>query len=283
MKLNKITLLTATLAATLGYGASASATTIDLFNDPATPLVNFVEDNNNAVGPVAQQFDGSAGGTIIGGYRDLIIDALSGANAARGASLSVDSGFLSYNNDSGVASEATIQWDGDDLAAVENLNIGGLANANLIHQTGCTTLLGCDRFVATVIQADLGFNYDVGVYTSATQYTILKSGTLFNVTNYTTDWLFSWFALSAGSHVENGLPFDIVHGAGGAADFTDVGAIELKLYNTGICYQSGVACPVSVDLQLDSIAKTVPEPGSVALLGLGLLGLAGLRSRKQKA
>lgn len=284
MKLNKIALLAATMVATLGYGVSASANVVDLFDDPAAIGVNFVSDYNSAAGPVSQQYDGTAGNTILGGYRDLIIDALVGAAGApgaggRGASMSVDGGALHYSNDDGVQSEAAVQWDGDDSADVAGLNIGGLSGANLVFQEGCGSA-GCDRFIATVNHADLGFNYDIGVYTDATHYSILRSGTLFEVSAYTSDWLFSWFTdLGEGDFVEDGLPFSIEWGSGGAADFQNVGAIELKLYNTGTCYQSGAPCPVSVDLNIDSITKAVPEPSVLALLGLGLFGL-GIMRRK---
>lgn len=274
------TIVAATLLGVSSFAANAYI--VDLFDAPASPDIQLVQDFSNTTGPVVSQYGTST--SIIGGYRDLIIDATSGASApVTGSSLYVQNGFLQLDNANGVTSNAAVQWDGDDsgtVAGVGGLNIGGLEGANLIFQEGCGSV-GCDRFVASVRNADLGFNYTFGIYTDATHWTVLSSGTLFEVANYETDWLFDWFLLAPGDYVLGGLPFTITQGIGGAADLQNVGAMELTLSNTGTCYQSGLACPAAVDLALSSLTKTVPEPGSMALAGLGLLGLAALRRRKQ--
>lgn len=291
MKAKMKTLMAAiALGSTLGYTASANASVIDLFSEPS-PGAQIVRDDLNAVGNLlngsgnatANQY--GIGANILGGYRDLIIDAQAGAaspDIAR-ASITVFGGAMSWSNDDGVQSVGKVQWDGDDSAGnIRDLNIGGLNNANLVNQVGCP-VEGCNTLVAAINRADLGFNYDIGIYTDSTHYSILKSGTLFGVsTAYNSTYAFDWFGLAPGFHFEDGLPFDIVQGSGGAADLTNVGAIEFVVYNTGVCYQSGAPCVVSVDLNIDSITK-IPEPASLALVGLGLFGLAGLRRRKQNA
>ena len=288
MKAKMKTLMAAiALGSTLGYAASANANIIDLFSEPAVGA-QAVSDDDNAVGNAVNTVGGltakqyGIGANILGGYRDLIIDAQAGAitDLTKRASMAVTGGVMSWSNDDGVQSVGKIQWDGDDSGSVANLNIGGLNHHDIVNQVGCNG--ACNTLIALVNHADLGFNYDIGIYTSATQYTILKSGTLFGINSpYASTYSYDWFGFATGSYFEDGLPFDIVS-VGGGANLMDVGAIEFTVYNTGICYQSGNACEVSVDLNIDSITK-IPEPASLALVGLGLVGLAGLRRRKQNA
>lgn len=277
MKAKMKTLMAAmAVGSTLGFTASASANVVDLFDEPASPLSQQVTNNVNG-STVANQY--GIGANILGGYRDLVLNTVSGGTSTRDAKLTVADGTLAWSNDTGVRSNAKIQWDGDDSGSVATLNTTGLGHANLVHQAGCP-IDGCNTFVARINAADLGFNYSIGIYTDATHWSLLSSGTLFAVTApYDSIYDFGWFSLAAGDYVLDGLPLTISHGGSGMADLTDVGAIEFSLSNVGTCYQSGTTCIASADLEIDSITK-VPEPGSLALVGLGLAGLGALRRRK---
>ena len=267
MKLNKIALLSATFVASLGFGAGANASTIDLFSDPFTNGVNTVTDNT--VGGVVFQEYGPAT-TILGGYRDLVVDLVSSNGlGVPSATAEVGGGGFSFSTSSGDVGIGRIQWDGADNSAA--LNYTGLNGANLINQVGCP-VQGCNQFVATVIEADLGFEYQIGVYTDASNYTILSANTLFPVAGlYESTYDFDWFGYATGSYFEDGLPFDILQ-VGAGANFTNVGAMEFVINSDG--------ATVAVDLALDSVTKRfVPEPSVLALLGVGMFGL-GLMRRK---
>ncbi|MES2048959.1 MAG: PEP-CTERM sorting domain-containing protein [Pseudomonadota bacterium] len=263
---------------TLGFTASANAGVIDLFSEPILQSVT----DTTVTGAVVSQF--GLGANILGGYRDLSIDMVAGAGGTHNANLEVAGGNLSWSNSTNVRSVAKVQWDGNDAATPGALNYTGLGGVNLTAGCGVGP---CKIFNALINSADLGFNYQIGIYTDASNYTLLDSGTLFGIGDglfdtpgpYNANYDFDWFALSSGNYNLGGLPFTITK-VGSGANLTNVGAIEFVMFNTGVCYQSGITCSASVDLEIDSLT-TVPEPTSLLLFGLGLVGLASLRRRKQ--
>ncbi len=280
MRALKKTLLTAAMAAGLSYGASAQAFVVDLFDDPAANGVQVA--TTTTVGPagtVAVEYPGGAvpSPSILGGYRDIIV-SLTASNGigTPNATAEVGGGGYSFSTSSGDRGTGRIQWDGQDAGPnVGDLNYTGLNGANLINQVGCPSS-GCDRFVATVLVADLGFEYQIGVYTDENNYSILTANTIFAVESPTPAvYLFDWFQFATGTYeVEPGFFIGIEHV--GVVDFTNIGALEFVVNSDG--------ATVAVDLALDSITK-VPEPGVLALMGIGLLGatFAGRRRQGVKA
>lgn len=197
--------------------------------------------------------------------------------------LGVADGLLNFSNSSNVIGVGIVQWDGDDDS--DSLDPDGLGGLSLVNQEGCP-ITGCDRFVAIVNFADLGFGYSIGVYTDASNYSILTAVSQGANSPVSADYLFEWFTRSSGSYNEGGLPFNILQ-VGTGPDFASVGALELVLNPAGVVI-GGQAFPqtISVDLEIDSIRKTgIPEPGMLALMGVGLLagGLAGRRRQAHKA
>lgn len=289
MKTLKKTLLAAALLSTLGLGTSANANIVDLFSDPADATTQKVIDatiggGGCAVGSGAGAVASGSGcfqeygpGTnILGNYRDIYVESVSVTPPlAPSTSMYAGGGALNFSASAGTNGYGKVQWDGADASA--SLKTDGLGGADLVNQLGCGP--GCAQFVADVLIADQAFEYKITVYDMDGSAATLKADTLFPVGSSTlSTYQFSWFNLGDGTYFIDGLPFKIentIAGTTAGIDFTKIGALQFEINTNGT---------IAVDLALASITKEpLPEPGALALVGVGLLAAGGVGRRRKSA
>ena len=181
---------------------------------------------------------------------------------------------VDYTNSGGMLSGSSsgLTLTGSALIVANGLNGGGPVFGNL----GTVTLT-----TGALISGSLGQG---GVFAGGGSFTITGNGTngIPNGTVFsgTFDGPVTWtlVTLSNGTHnyTLGPAPFTGMSGSG----IRTVGATNQLTINTGKGFFDGSTTIASGDSNLSLV---VPEPGSLGLLGTGLIGLGGVVRRKLKA
>jgi hypothetical protein len=253
-------LVTALAAMALSVGAQADVNVIDLFNTPQTSLTDNTDDGSALF---SQVFSG--GGDILGGYRDLGVELLDNTFNTQGvATIGVNSGFLSFSTSSLTTGTGMIRWDGSSAATSFGVPSFGLgASFNPIGTS----------FELKTIFSDLGYRFDLEAYTDATHWSRVTLSAHEVNPAVLPDGVSSYIPLIGflACGFDDGT-IKVTCGSGGAVDWLNLGALQAIIDPLG--------ATMAIDLTINQVTQ-VPEPGTLALGGLALLGLGALRRRKQ--
>lgn len=250
--MNKFLKATAAAAALVFAAASHASLMIDDFSQGQAKL----QDNVSSDGFLSNTSVFSS--SIIGGYRDLLVNKVgNSANDAGvdpfnpqgdGVSIGVSSGALRFSQDTGQNGYAIVRWDGAHYDGFSTIDATGLGGLNFAGQA-----IG---FSLTVLSLDAGFPFTLRAYSDASNYTTLT--------------------LVAGGLGTFVIPFSLFSSmgvvTGTGADFSNIGALE-AIINTGGAVKD-------VDLQID-LVSSVPEPATLALVGLTLVAAGGAMRRRR--
>ena len=269
--------LTAVAVAALtmvGGAQAATVSTIDLFSTKQTKLTD------STVGGIMASEIGSAGDTtILGGFREIMVDQKFNAGNAEESTIAVSGGLLKFSNEFGASATGIVRWDGATAStgvpagalATEHLTSGGAINVTGLGGLDIGNVF-TDFFELQVTFADGAYFFRIDAYTSATRWSTVQIAANQHplpITSYIPLLAF----LDCTNSVPPGPPLvTVTCGSAGPVDFDNLGALQAVIDVDGTA--------AALDLALNQVT-VVPEPNAIALVGLALLG-AGVASRRRK-
>jgi len=279
-------------AASLALGAAQADTVIDLFNGTQGPVTSSVADNTGVM-QYADEY--GPDNSVAGLYRDIGVQKTAGINPAGQTSMNIAASTLFWSVGAGTEARAVVRWDGlsGTTAALNNggnvTATGGASghynSAGLDSGLGLSGLDANDSFQFDVLFSDLDFNFWLELYDANGNYSKINFEAQSHLNSTSTPIpIAAFIGQCLGGPIEYADPTDfdnddVIGGACSSAAFdpTSLSAIQFIMETKAGC--TGAEC--SVDLAISAV-NVVPEPGALALVGLGLLGAAGAGARRRR-
>lgn len=232
------------LAAIGAFAISSSAGAATIVIDSFDTGTQNVSISDGAAGPSS---GGVACAGCIGGARFVSVARTNAADDAITLEVNpagVANGWFLYSNEIGVDSEAMVMWDG---------------GTDAVNDQGLTLNLAANGGFAVEIEADVGVQYRFTVFSDGGARS--SSGTL-SISE----------ALGDGDLLNGGiLRFLDIGDFVGDADLSNITSIVMNINGSP-----------SFDTAIRFVEYRVPEPESLALLGLGFVGLASATNRRRR-
>jgi len=269
--MNKFFKLAAVAAATV---LCVQAQAVLLIDDFATsPQTASDLDGTNATGVAAGQVGDAS---ILGGYRDIYVikTAPAALSLGSGVTATAEAGLFNFSETTGNVGYGVLRYDGVKTYGDAGVGVTDIRDANptnwlLGAYTGTTIgdLTTIGPGISFSYTSDFVFDITILVYTadgiSVAKQTTAVTG--FEADNVTPIFQSDSILFSELIDLATGLPIDL-------SMLNDTRAIEVVF--------NGNLGQASIDLAFTPPTNVVPEPTSVALVGLALLGLAAAKKRR---
>jgi hypothetical protein len=259
-------------------GASAAMLLIDNFDFKQ----RIAQDKSNGLASSSATKSG-VNASIIGGEREIYVNAVTGADAFGSTRAGVASSRFSFSNDSGVAGFGALRWDGtshtgfDPALADFGIDRTGFAGVNFSAIA--------DSLKITFLNSDSAFPFTLQFFSSDTDWTTFTFAAIPVCAPADASCLSQAGAVVG--PVDFFFNFALMNllgtkfGAG--VNFSNVTAMQ-AIFNFNV----GAGTPglaQSIDFSIDfvdgDLPAIVPEPGSLALNALGLFGLWFVSRRRR--
>ena len=230
----------------MAVGNSQAIIIIDNFDDPVGDITVEIENPGSVPTDAFGEVSGLSTSDTIGGVRALKVH-MDVNHTDMSIETSSTLGKFLYETGNSAEGTGHVQWDGTaDGYATRSLNLGGID----------ITEGGKNQYFVMLTDYDKGYATDTALVLTvyANDTTSDSSNKNLGGVNFKDKLIYFPFSDFAGT------------------DLTKVGAIELDIIPNGD----------ATDLAIDFFAADIPEPGTLILLGSGLLGLAGYVKRRKK-